>query len=803
MPIIAYDPEVPVFDRHARSFPKYLEGEPATYGPFSEACATQFDWDAYFAAYSCPAVARRLGTSGAHALGARMVLLVLDVDGPDHRRTLEWDAAIQGRIRAMFERYGRGYAFSTRGGCRVVMGLRDELAIDSQQAALRWRHSYEDWIAGLRADFGIDCDPRCADWTRCFRLPRVQRDGIDVQPDWEIGEPGRMLEWRGDYVAADDPRVLRVETAIDVPEPAPVSDEDLAAAAEAMVAAWPPRSRHYAGMALSGALARSGWSEGAIADFVCYVMARTVGSPEESKWTAQARDVLDKLHRGEQVTGWASLAEILATGASGQVEESRRVLARESVLATRRHLGQPPPGELFERVLELVRPPTGREMLEAARLAGDPIAAGLPSDGRFEALLDEAATALRPAFSAASKREDRERGAQDARPMFMSIRQLLARDIAPPEFLVDGLVPADGVGALSGEPKSGKSWDLLNLCVCAAAGRPAFGRHAVQRPIGVAYFSVEDTAQSVRKRVAAIARGAGLPLDGDWTDRLSVQPRGRELDVCSLFDMSVFVASIWWDDEQQRKVTRLVGLDPLSDLHGKKEDSRDEMSVVMSHFRATQRVLTEHAGASVSIVFVHHSGKDSADTKGRKRGGQKMRGSSAIHGAVDFGIYVMSPDGDKQSTFVGTIESEVKAARGGGVYQRTIKIEDDASNNALRVTWETGDAGLPDAPSDLAEERAHQVVAVLARQGVPMTIDEVKRKIGGKSDLLLAAVKIAEEAGWIRPKFRGGKRCGFEVTEEGQAVARDGSPQATPDPEPLPVPRDPALTVALGALLPG
>jgi hypothetical protein len=349
---INFDPQIPVFDRYAKSFPKHTdidEKSLAEYGKFSEACQTDHPFDAHFTAYSCPEIPRRLGTVGAYQYKPRMVLFVLDVDGPGHKNTPEWWALERVKVEAFFAKYGRGYAYTTKGGYRIAMGLRDELVIDSPTAALRWRYSYEKWIADIQREFGIVCDPACCDWQRLYRLPRVVRDGTPTTPtDW-IGEPDRMLEWREPYVAADDPRVLRTESStVELPPFKGLTVDQVKIATEELGKAWPDRGRHFASLALCGALAKEGWPEEYIAGFVEDVVTQAKGDPEPSKRAAQARDTLDKLHRGEQVTGWATLADLMLTDVNGEPNESRRAMVDAAVDKAKRAIGIVPAVELFE-----------------------------------------------------------------------------------------------------------------------------------------------------------------------------------------------------------------------------------------------------------------------------------------------------------------------------------------------------------------------------------------------------------------------------------------------------------------------
>ena len=254
------------------------------------------------------------------------------------------------------------------------------------------------------------------------------------------------------------------------------------------------------------------------------------------------------------------------------------------------------------------------------------------------------------------------------------------------------MIPKEGVGALSGEPKAAKSWDATYLAVCIAAGVPVFGKFAVQKPAAVAYFYAEDTESAVNNRREAIVASLGLDPIGPWLDNWFAQPRGRHLDVMNTAQLCVLAASLKWIAAQTDRHFALLILDPLSNIHSGEEDKRDSMVKVMARLHALEAYL------GLAILFVHHSSKESADNKGRKRGGQKMRGSSAIHGAVDFGLYLSNLRGDGKSEFIARVESEMKAARGAGVFDRTLTIEDNDKGNAVEATFSAAECAEGSVP---------------------------------------------------------------------------------------------------------
>ena len=79
---------------------------------------------------------------------------------------------------------------------------------------------------------------------------------------------------------------------------------------------------------------------------------------------------------------------------------------------------------------------------------------------------------------------------------------LMARDFAPIDYTVPGLVP-QGLSLLVAAPKIGKSWLVLGLGVAVAGGTRALGALAVQqRP--VLYLALEDGAQRLQARLRSL-----------------------------------------------------------------------------------------------------------------------------------------------------------------------------------------------------------------------------------------------------------------------------------------------------------
>jgi hypothetical protein len=145
------------------------------------------------------------------------------------------------------------------------------------------------------------------------------------------------------------------------------------------------------------------------------------------------------------------------------------------------------------------------------------------------------------------------------------------------------------------------------------------------------------------------------------------------------------------------------------------------------------RLLGEILGCTVWIS--HHDKKASTDGKG-PRAGQGMRGSSAIHGSIDSGMYIKPKDGNGTNLFCAQVTSQVKNARSAGTFDLSLAIVDDENGEAVRAVWTYERAEAKKAATigqfgdDIADENQEVVVWVraLAEQGLTFTRTELRNR---------------------------------------------------------------------------
>ena len=79
----------------------------------------------------------------------------------------------------------------------------------------------------------------------------------------------------------------------------------------------------------------------------------------------------------------------------------------------------------------------------------------------------------------------------------IDVEELMATPYAPKNFIVAEMIP-EGLTLLCGPSKIGKSWLVLQLCICVALGVRFMGFNT--QPCDVLYLALEDTFARVKER---------------------------------------------------------------------------------------------------------------------------------------------------------------------------------------------------------------------------------------------------------------------------------------------------------------
>lgn len=212
-----------------------------------------------------------------------------------------------------------------------------------------------------------------------------------------------------------------------------------------------------------------------------------------------------------------------------------------------------------------------------------------------------------------------------------SAATLLKEGIEPMRWLADGIWPEEGCGFVAGEPKTKKSWIALMLALCVISGKRFFGRSVAQGK--VILFDEENLLPALQARVRRMALAMDVP-ETDLDDLIIAKKGELRLDVpAKLVELEELV---------ERVKPKLLILDPLVRLHSCEENDSRAMSGILSPLRQLQ--IRQHC----AVLIVHHLRKQNDQ---KVRAGQRLRGSSDLHGWLDSAIYCSFNKGDSDLEF--------------------------------------------------------------------------------------------------------------------------------------------------------
>lgn len=178
------------------------------------------------------------------------------------------------------------------------------------------------------------------------------------------------------------------------------------------------------------------------------------------------------------------------------------------------------------------------------------------------------------------------------------------------EWLLQGLLPLQGLAVVYGASGSYKSFIAADLALRIARGLEWAGRAVKQ---GAAVYIAAEGAAGFRKRVEAFRRDKNVTCELPFYLISAAPNLGGEAN-----DREDLITSI--EAERIAAPLRLIVIDTLAQtLHGAEENGRGMMALISNANALATRF-------ACLVLIVHHSGKD--DERG-------ARGHSSLTGAVD------------------------------------------------------------------------------------------------------------------------------------------------------------------------
>jgi len=270
------------------------------------------------------------------------------------------------------------------------------------------------------------------------------------------------------------------------------------------------------------------------------------------------------------------------------------------------------------------------------------------------------------------------------------------------KWLVKGLIPSKGLGAIYGAPRSGKTFLLLDLAMAIATGADWFGRKTLKTPI--VYFGLEWQGLGDRLQAWQVGKETTIP---DNFKMVEVAPfdLNHDGDVDGL-------AQTVKDFAPGGAVTIIDTMARAT--AGTDENSAKDMGLII---RAADRLATLTNGI---VLLVHHTGKTEANG---------LRGSSALLGALDSAVKVT---GSKDTPRKFEIDKN-KHGRDGEQYPFTLAqvvIGQDEDGDEVTSCVVQPQAASPIETDPLKGLGKNQITALMAIRAVLLSDDDKRATLG-------------------------------------------------------------------------
>src|SRR5438270_9914030 len=241
----------------------------------------------------------------------------------------------------------------------------------------------------------------------------------------------------------------------------------------------------------------------------------------------------------------------------------------------------------------------------------------------------------------------------DKNATVLSLAQLLEQQPPTTPCLVEpGLLPAQGVLFIGGEPKVGKSLLVANLALSLAAGSNRTG-FPIPTSRRVLICQFELPLPQFVSRLALMRRGLGAAAD----HHLLVDTRAAGHLLSAPQGLQHFLTAA------QAAAAEVIILDPLYSTHDQDENDTRAMAALC------QALIRLRDASKAALIIVHHIRK----AAGRYELGSAFRGSSALHAVGDSYLLLARP-----SPQIPTVELRFQFRYAAAPPSRLLSLDPDA-----------------------------------------------------------------------------------------------------------------------------
>lgn len=199
-----------------------------------------------------------------------------------------------------------------------------------------------------------------------------------------------------------------------------------------------------------------------------------------------------------------------------------------------------------------------------------------------------------------------------------SIKDIIANDYGECGFIVDKLIPKEGITIISGRPKSGKSWFVLKILADMASKECLFGEEKFKiNKTNILLIDEENSQRGLQRRSKKV-------IDGDLNfPVMSMQG----------FKIDDDVKRGKLKDYIEKNSIGLIILDSFRRVHSKDENKSEDIAKI---YDCLKDIIIN---TKCAVVIIHHNRKI---MQGQKVDMESLRGSGDIGAMVDSFILIES-----------------------------------------------------------------------------------------------------------------------------------------------------------------
>lgn len=291
-----------------------------------------------------------------------------------------------------------------------------------------------------------------------------------------------------------------------------------------------------------------------------------------------------------------------------------------------------------------------------------------------------------------------------------SMADLVEKKFKPIQWVIPGLL-AEGLAILSGPPKIGKSWMVMDFCIAVVSGGFALGHfQAIQG--GALLGSLEDNERRLQSRLKKRLKHSG----GANLDQFHAITTWKRLDQGGLNDLDE-----WLKDHP---ACRLVVIDTIQKIKAKPSSKNgNAYENDYESYGALQRLALQR---QCSILLIHHNRKSDSKNDGDPL--EAISGSTGITGTMDTILMLRRPRGTAGAVLTVT---------GRDIQDAEYGLSFDQALCGWTVTGKAAEVGLQDGSN------ASLIVEILKEQsGKMLTAQEIFDALDGSIKLTILKTEL-------------------------------------------------------------